>query len=67
MLSIILGIATSAIIISILSIVFSEEIIKNIRKIIFKLGILKDVDLSGVWKASFTNNDKEYVEIFKLN
>ena len=66
MFSTVIGVVVSAIISSILSIIFSEEIIKIFKKILLKLGVLKDVDLSGVWKAVFFVENKEYVEIIKL-
>ena len=67
MLSTILGIIISAIISSVLSIIFSEEIIKILRKALLKIGIIKDVDLSGVWEATFSYKGDKFVEIIKLN
>lgn len=49
---------------SVISVIFSDKIIQGVRRIMLRFGILKDVDLSGKWVATFYLNEKNaYQEI----
>lgn len=53
---------------SVISVIFSDTIIQGIRKTLFHFGILKDINLSGTWIATFyMNNKKAYQEVIKLH
>ena len=48
----------------------SEKIIASVNKSLIGLGLLKEADISGIWKATFEFGDgqdkEEYTEIIKL-
>ena len=61
-----LGIIISAIVSSILTLVFCDKIISVFQFIAIKFGWKKDVCLTGKWRATFMYNNAEYVEIIKV-
>jgi hypothetical protein len=56
---------------SIISVLLSDKIIDGIQKALFQLGLSKNVDISGLWKADFEigrgEKKKTYTEIIGLN
>ena len=63
----ILGIVISSVISSVLSIIFSDKILSSIQLLLVRLGLQKDVDLSGRWIATFDVAEKTYTEIIDVS
>ena len=65
------GTIICCIISSIVSVLLSDKIIQGINTVFIKLGLSKNGDISGVWKATFEmgkgSKKAEYVEIIKLS
>lgn len=60
------GILVSAIISTVLSLLFTDQIKGLFSGLFIKIGFSKGVNLNGIWKCSFVYNGKTYVEIVKI-